>query len=117
MVGLMPGADGQAVVIHGAFTNPGKPEKKSKRWTVAPSLVLAGLEEASRQRVLSARPAVEPYSGRTLAPLAVLLGAQAGKFVSSQAAGDSENSVAGSRNRSGEDAEKAPKEGSQGAFQ
>jgi hypothetical protein len=74
MDGLMTtGADGQAAVGQGVFTNPGSGERhtKKRKKTAPRNGVLDSLEEASRQRVLS-RPTSEPASGRTTGTLARL---------------------------------------------
>jgi hypothetical protein len=63
--GSSPLLDARAAVRHGAFANPGQSEKTSNRRTTTPSNpVLEGLEEASRQQVLSARRRLRRHSRR-----------------------------------------------------
>jgi hypothetical protein len=90
MDGLMPtGADRQAEVGQGVFTNPGGEEGRQRKRKSAPANEqLEMLQEASRLRILPpADPAETPASGRTAGELARLF-QQSANFSAQPAGGD-----------------------------
>ena len=88
VVGLMPGADGQAAA-EGVLSNPWSAEGgERKRNPAQADVQLESLQEASRQRILPpAEPTGEPASGRSAGELARLF-QQTANFSEQPAGGD-----------------------------